>query len=295
MKSPLTLSIVTATYNQSKYISQCIKSVISQEGNFYIDYIIINDGSTDDTASVIEKYDVTLKNGQWPVKCMGVEYRFVHRQNGGQASALNDGFRMAHGDIFAWMNSDDYYLPGAFQVVAKVFEEDPELDFIYTDCLKIYANGRPSSIEPRPRPNETFESIRTRGSSFSLNFFTKHILEKTGYLNESLKYCIDLDQWYRIFQVAKVKYVPYTAGAFRWHPLSKTATSQKKFAEERGILAKRYGGNIIPSRKIYKFRGKMKILDVMKQRFPKIYGVLKKIFYKIVDSFKYRNNPSSNL
>lgn len=287
MRTPLTLSIVTATYNQDKYLRECIESIISQKGDFFIDYIIINDGSTDDTASIIEEYGRKIKNNEWPIGCRGINYRFKHCENSGQASALNKGFRMATGYACAWMNSDDYYLPGAFQVIAEEFAKNPEIDFIYTDCLKIYEDGRPSSIEPRPRPDETLESIRTRGSSFSLNFFTKKILERTGYLDESLKYCLDLDQWYRIFEVGKTKYVPYTVGAFRWQPASKTATSQDRFAEERRLLAKRYGGNIIPAKKIYRLRGKIRFLDTVQKQHPRTYNFLKKIFYRFIDLFKY--------
>lgn len=284
----LTLSIITPTYNQSKYIGQTIESILNQEGNFYIDYIIVNDGSTDDTLSIIEKYNALLKNGLWPIKCKGISYRYWTRKNGGQTSAINEGLRVSRGYACAWMNSDDYYLPGAFAAVSNAFKENPDIDFIYTDCLRVFEDGRPSTIEPLPRPDETFESLRTRGNSFSLNFFTKKILEKIGYLDESLQYCMDLDQWFRILKVAKVKYLPYTVGAFRYWPKSKTATSQNKFAAERKLITKRYGGNIIPPRKIYQLRKKILSINWIQQKTPGFYKKLKDLFYKIIDLFHYR-------
>lgn len=286
----LTLSIVTPTYNQGKYISQTIESILSQEGNFYIDYIIINDGSTDNTISIIEKYDVLLKKNLWPIKCKGITLRYWTRENGGQTSAINEGLKVAKGYACAWMNSDDYYLPGAFSVISETFEQNQDIDFVYTDCLKIYEDGRPSTIEPRPRPNETFESLRSRGNSFSLNFFTKRILNKTGYLDESLQYCVDLEQWLRILKVAKVKYIPYVAGCYRYWPGSKTATQQSKFAEERKLILKKYGGNVIPPKKIYALRKRMRFLNHLQTRTPRLYSALKQAFYRLVDAFKYKND-----
>lgn len=284
----ITLSIITPTYNQDKYISQTIESILSQEGNFYIDYIIINDGSTDNTLPIIEKYDKLLRDKIWPTKCLGISYRYINRKNGGQTSAINQGLKMARGYVCAWMNSDDYYLPGAFNEVAKMFESNLNIDFVYTDCLKVHSSGRAPSIEPRPRENENFESLRTRGNSFALNFFTKRILDKVGYLDESLHYCMDLDLWFRIFKSSKAKYLPYTVGAFRIWEKSKTSTSQDGFAIERKILAKRYGGNIIPARKIYALRKKIRILNIFKEKTPKLYIHIKKISYKIIDIFKYK-------
>ncbi len=285
---PITLSIVTPTYNQDAYIGQTIESILSQEGDFYIDYLIINDGSTDTTLSIIEKYDRILKNKLWPVKCLGISYRYVTRKNGGQTSAINMGLRMAQGYACAWMNSDDYYMPGAFSEVSQAFENKPNIDFIYTDCLKVYNNGRAPSIDPRPRNDENFESLRTRGNSFALNFFTKKILDKVGYLDESLQYCMDLDLWFRIFKLSKAMYLPYTVGAFRIWEKSKTSMSQNKFTAERKIIAKRYGGNLIPAKKIYLIRGRIKLLDIFKRHMPGLYENLKRLFYSCIDIFTYK-------
>lgn len=286
---PITISIITPTYNQAQFIGQTIESVLSQEGNFYIDYIIVNDGSTDNTFEVIEKYNKLLKDGAWPIKCRGISYSYWTRENKGQTSAINEGLRAARGKILAWMNSDDYYMPGIFEKVASVFTGNPELDFLYGDSLKIYEDGRPPKIEPRPRPDETFESLRTRGNSFGFNFFSKKILDKIGYLDESLRYCMDLELWLRIFRVGKIKYLPATIGAFRMWGGSKTATQQKKFAEERKLIAKRYGSNVISPHTIYAWRHKAAIfLDVLQKRTPRLYEMAKKVSYGVVDRIKYK-------
>ena len=131
------ISIVTPVYNGEKFIRQTIESVLSQAGDFYIDYIVINDGSTDNTENIIGECEQLWNSGAISKKCLGVSFRHWLRPNKGQTPTINEGFRAAEGEILAWMNADDYYLPGTFAAVAKTFENNPDIDFVYGDCLKI--------------------------------------------------------------------------------------------------------------------------------------------------------------
>lgn len=269
---------------------QTIESVLSQAGDFYIDYIIIDDGSTDNSLEIIKEYDKLLQSGVWQTQCNGINFRYLTGPNKGQSRAYNTGFAMAKGELMAWMNADDYYFPDVFDHVAKFYKKNPSIDFIYGDCLKVYEDGRPSTIEPRPRPDESIESLRARGNSFDLCFFTKRIFDKVGPLDESLKYCLDLDFWFRVFAVGKIKYMPHTIAAFRIWPGSKTATQQSKFAEERKLIFKKYGGNVIPPKKIYALRKRMWFLNHIQTKTPLLYSVLKQAFYRFIDIFKYKND-----
>ncbi|MFA5998223.1 MAG: glycosyltransferase [Candidatus Paceibacterota bacterium] len=284
----ITISIVTPTYKQPQFVAQAIESVLKQEGNFYVEYIVINDGSPDNTKEIIEEYDTLLKEGRWPIKCLGLSYTCISRENKGQTKTINEGFHMAKGEILAWMNSDDYYLPGAFQAVVDAYEKDPSVDLLYGDTLKVYEDGsRPNTIEPRPRPNETFESLRTRGSSLLLNFFTKRIIDKVGLPDESYSYCMDLELWFRILAVGKSVYIPVTLGAFRLWSGSNTMTKQKLFNEERRRIAKIYGGNMISNKKIYRLRDRIPGINVLQRKSPKMYAAMKDFFYSLIDLAKY--------
>jgi len=287
MSSQITFSIVTPVYNGEKYLRQTIESVISQKGSFCIDYIIIDDGSTDGSLGIIKGYDDLLRTQKIKPKCLGITFRFITGPNRGQSRAYNTGFLMATGELMAWMNADDYYLPGTFEYTAKFYKENSPVDFIYGDCLKVYTDGRAPTIYPKPRPDESLVSLRSRGNSFDLCFFTKHIFEKVGPLDESLKYCMDLDLWFKIFAVGSTKYIPRTIAAFRIWPGSNTSTQQTKFAEERKLIFKKYGGNIIAPKKIYSLRKKLRFLNKIQNRAPILYSTLKWSFYKIVDLFKY--------
>lgn len=110
MKNNLKISIVTPTYNSEQYLEECILSIKNQGYDNY-EHIIIDGGSTDDTIGIIKKYE-----GTYPMK-------WISEEDNGMYDAINKGFQLASGDIYAWLNSDDFYYPWTFQVVAKAFEK----------------------------------------------------------------------------------------------------------------------------------------------------------------------------
>ncbi len=123
-------SIVTPVYNGEKYITETIESVLSQEGDFEIEYIIVDGASTDGTVEIIKKYEKTLAEGRYPLKCAGVDFKWLSEKDNGMYDAINKGFAAAVGDIFAWINSDDAYLPGAFNIVSKTFGKYQEIKWL---------------------------------------------------------------------------------------------------------------------------------------------------------------------
>ncbi len=103
------ITIVTPSFNSGKYIEKCILSIREQNYKNY-EHIIIDGGSTDNTLDILKKYEK-----QYPM-------RWISEPDDGMYDAINKGFSMADGDIFAWLNADDYYFPWTLQVVAKAFE-----------------------------------------------------------------------------------------------------------------------------------------------------------------------------
>lgn len=115
-------SIVTPSFNMENWIAETIESIISQEGSFEIEYIIVDDSSSDNTLSIITKYKELIDSKKYPIRCKSVSMRIISRSdNNGMYGAINDGFSGATGDIFAAMNADDTYEPGAFNAIAKTF------------------------------------------------------------------------------------------------------------------------------------------------------------------------------
>src|SRR6267142_508883 len=109
MSGPL-VTIVTPSFNQGHFIRATIESVLSQDYP-HIEYIIMDGGSTDETASVVSDYAGRLT--------------FISERDRGQSHAINKGFRMARGSILAWLNSDDLYLPGCIRTAVEAFGRNP--------------------------------------------------------------------------------------------------------------------------------------------------------------------------
>lgn len=124
------LSIVTPTFNSEKFISETIESVISQRGEFSIEYIIIDNCSTDGTASIVKEYQHALGAGAWRVQCNDVKIIFISESDHGMYDAVNKGFSRATGDIYAWINADDIYLPGAFASVTNTLEKYSQVRWV---------------------------------------------------------------------------------------------------------------------------------------------------------------------
>jgi len=106
------VSIVTPSFNQAAFLEQTMRSVLDQ-GYPDLEYLLVDGASTDDSQEIIDKYSELLA---W----------WVSEPDSGQAEAINKGLIKASGDIVAWLNSDDIYLPGAIQKAVAVFEKYPE-------------------------------------------------------------------------------------------------------------------------------------------------------------------------
>jgi glycosyltransferase involved in cell wall biosynthesis len=115
------LSIVTPSFNQAQYLEETILSVLNQK-YVSLEFIIIDGGSTDGSVDVIRKYENRLS--YW-----------VSEKDNGQAHALNKGLERATGDIVAYLNSDDLYLPGAFESVINYFREHPQCEWVCGDTF----------------------------------------------------------------------------------------------------------------------------------------------------------------
>ena len=116
------ISIVTPVLNGNRYISETIASVITQRGNFSIEYIIVDGLSRDGTVATVAYYQKLMADKRWPLQCKSVTLKFISEPDIGIYDGVNKGFAAATGDIFAYINSDDIYLPGAFQQIVNVFQ-----------------------------------------------------------------------------------------------------------------------------------------------------------------------------
>ena len=243
MSQSITLSIITPSYNQGEFLAETIESVLGQKGDFCIDYIIVDGGSTDNSVDIIRRYDVLLQQGEWPVRCQGITFRWLSEKDTGQTDALIKGFRMAKCEIFAWLNSDDTYLPGTLQTAADFFQKNPENGLLYGDAHYCDTAG---AIIGRYR-TEDFDFNKLAWFNFICQpstFFRRDVFEIVGGLDESLHFAMDYDLWVRIGKRFPCRYLPRFLATYRLHESSKTVRDETLYqnSEEGLRVAMKYFG-----------------------------------------------------
>jgi len=210
----LKFSVVTASFNQGQYIAQTIQSVLGQQYPDF-EHIVIDGQSTDQTLNILKTQP---------------HLRWVSEKDSGQTNALNKGLRMAGGDIIAIINSDDYYLPGAFEAVARVFREHPESRVVIGDCRFIYSNSaRTLRVNNR---DLTFEDIIRYWHVWipptqPAIFFRREVLDEFGLWDENLHYAMDYEFWLRISRKYQFRHLPAEVAAYRFHESSKSGTGNQ--------------------------------------------------------------------
>lgn len=206
--SQYTISIVTPSYNQGKFIERTIHSVINQRIHG-VEYIVADGGSTDETLTVLKKYDQDI--------------RWLSEKDNGQAHAVNKGFKMASGEIIGWLNSDDVYYPGCLKKVLNYFAEHPDVDVIYGRSYQIDENGDVIELYP----TESWDIDRLKLHCFisqPATFIRRRVLKHHGLLDESLNFCMDYEYWLRLaLNGAKFAYLPDVLAGTRIYPDTKSS------------------------------------------------------------------------
>jgi GT2 family glycosyltransferase len=237
------ISIVTPSRNQGQFLAETIESVISQEGAFSIDYLIVDGGSTDCSIDIIKRYDDRLKRGEWPVRCQGITLRWVSEQDKGQTDALMKGFRMSQGEVLAWLNSDDTYLPGTLQTALSFFRDHPSTGFMYGDASYIDAESAVIGIYR----TEEFDLDKLASSNIICQpaaFFRRDPFEAVGGLDGNLDFVMDLDLWIRIGRRFPCRHVPALLATYRLHETSKTINNEtlyKNSEESLSVTIRHFG------------------------------------------------------
>lgn len=227
MKRPL-VTIVTPSFNQGRFIRATIESVLSQDYP-HIEYIIMDGGSTDETASVAAEYAGRLT--------------FVSEKDRGQSHAINKGFQMANGELVSWLNSDDVILPGAVSHAVSAYKENPSLGAVYGEGYLIDYYGAVTKRFPATEPFNLWKLVYL--SDYILQqtvYFRRAIFAEIGYLDESLNWGMDWDILIRIGKRYPMRYIPEYMGCLREYEAAKTFSGGGKRHRELALIMRNHGG-----------------------------------------------------
>lgn len=230
---PPTISIVTPSYEQGRFLERTIYSVVRQ--NYPALQYVVQDGSSrDESVDVIRRYERQL-------------VRWASEPDSGQADAINRGFESLNGEIMAWLNSDDLLLPGALAYVARFFAEHPEVDVVYGHRLMINERDGQIGAWIMPPHDDLALTLADYIPQETL-FWRRSIWEASGgRLDTDFGYALDWDLLLRFREAgANMVRLPRFLGAFRIHEEQKSTAAIDLGAEECDRLRRRLHGRHVP-------------------------------------------------
>jgi glycosyltransferase involved in cell wall biosynthesis len=234
------ISIVTPSYNQGRFLDACMRSILDQ-GYPGLEYVVVDGGSVDGSAEVIRGHEDRLA---W----------WVIEPDEGQYDAINKGFAKTSGEVMAWLNSDDLYMPWSLAVVGEVFAAFPQVEWITTayplafdergravECRYVPAHHRDAFLRGHDMVGPAFNTGYIQQES---TFWRRSLWERAGgSMDTSYRLAADFELWARFFGEAELFTVHALLGGFRTHGEQKTAGSRlHDYGAEAVRALRRHGG-----------------------------------------------------
>jgi glycosyltransferase involved in cell wall biosynthesis len=212
------LSVITPSYNHSNFIEDTLQSVKAQ--NYpAIEHIVVDGASTDGTCEILKKYSQTP----------GWEHlRWISQPDKGQSDAINKGFHMATGDLVAWLNSDDYLLPGGLESIADYADTHPEIDVVYGDSIFVEKDGDLRRVKKEHKFD--FWVLLYCGCYIQSNtaFYRRHVIDQGFFLQENYRVCMDYEYFVRLAAKGKTfGYANRPIAAFRWQGTNRSLATDR--------------------------------------------------------------------
>jgi len=217
------ITLITPSFNQGRFLEETIRSVLDQQYP-NLEYMIIDGGSTDLSADIINQYKSKLA---WTVS----------EKDRGQAHAVNKGLQRATGEVIGWLNSDDYFHPEALFRVGENFN-DPSFNCVIGK-IEYFTGSQPSHRSKNVIKHPVEKTIGSGTVPQPAMFFRKSCYDEIGLLNEKLDFCFD-GEWYMRYLIhygiEGIKEINDLLVHFRFHHDSKTMTQDNGFNRERNTI-----------------------------------------------------------
>lgn len=223
------ISVITPSFNQGSFLEATLRSVFEQE-DAALEYIVIDGGSTDGSVEIIERYQQEL--AYWESE-----------PDRGQVHAINKGLERATGDILAFINSDDLYLPGAFAAVREHFRRNPDCEWVCGDTL-MFGDRHKTELIRAVVPKSAAHCLSWAYTAPQPGMFWKRELLRSGF-QECWPYDFDHDMYVRLLLDGhRCEHLPVPVAAYRLHSASKTVAEGHRQEEEFDRIAEHYEGHL---------------------------------------------------
>jgi glycosyltransferase involved in cell wall biosynthesis len=228
VKQSFLVSVVTPSFNMARYLPETIESVLNQDYPD-IEYIVMDGGSTDTTVEILERYKDRL--------------RYFVEKDKGPSDAIERGFQKASGEIFAWLNADDTYLPGAVRIAVDYLLAHPDVDVVYGDGYWVDENG----ALIRPYPTLPFDPKVLERDCFICQpaAFMRASAYRRCRLDPDVNLSFDYDLWIRMAkQGIRFARIPQYLANSRMHSAAKTLNERDEVFDASMRLLKRHYGYV---------------------------------------------------
>ena len=248
-------SIITPSYNQGRFLPDCVESVLSQTG-VEVEHIVTDAGSTDETLEVLARYP---------------HLKWTSEPDAGMSDGINKGFLKATGDWVMWLNCDDYLLPGALAKVADFVASHPKSDIVHGDCIYVKEDKTPIRRKYDTSVDE-WDLLFVGCVIPSTTAYYRHGIIASGHLLDvNYKNCMDWEYYLRLIRLGYCfRYLPEALAKFRWHEDSTTLKHwqrmideglkcQREHIDERNLPAMLKNASVLKAlRKVFQVRRVMK-------------------------------------
>ncbi len=244
MSETPTLTVITPSFNQGRFLAETIESVLNQ-GVRGLEYIIVDGGSTDESIEVIKKYERHLA---W----------WVSEKDRGQSHAINKGLARATGGFVAYLNSDDAYLPGALHSALDALARSPGARWVAGGVIGFGSEEMQVHEWHRPKVPKTLLDLLTWRFQIAQpgNVWSREMLNEVGGFDESLRYLFDVNLYATLLaRGEKCIALDRPLAAYRFHPSSKTVAEGALFQPEWDRIRQRFVPELpLPTRLVARHR-----------------------------------------
>jgi glycosyltransferase involved in cell wall biosynthesis len=246
ISNPMRLTVLTPSLDSETYLAQTLQSILSQEGDFDLQAIVIDGGSRDGTLPLLRS--ISDRRLRW-----------ISEPDRGQSAAVNKGLAMCEGDLVTWLNCDDLYQPGALAAVVKAFRASPSAQWLIGRCNIIDESGRVirrfiTRYKDHLLQSFSFKSLlRMNMINQPAVFWRRDFGQSVGPLDESLHWTMDYDLWLRMARRCPPLILSNILASFRVHRRSKSHGGHAPQFREGYRVARRYFGDDRASRLAHRF------------------------------------------